>query len=107
MLLLHFHLICLVIVTFTIYLDTVKELQKWQDEAEYWKSQPSICHTTDNGDSEISIELCKAIGKQSVLLPGNKYHSLNFKIDLPIIMEFRAINLTLRSLKVKIQWMIS
>ena len=46
-----------------MYLDTVKELQKWQDEAEHWKSQPTICHTSHNGMGEVSIELCKAIGK--------------------------------------------
>ena len=37
MLLWQFRLICLVIIIFTMYLDTVKELQKWQDEAEQWK----------------------------------------------------------------------
>ena len=43
-----------------MYLDTVKELQKWQDEAEHWKSQPTVSHTSHNGMGEVSIELCQA-----------------------------------------------
>jgi len=52
-----------------MYLDTVKELQKWQDEAERWMSQPTIYHTSDNCMGEVPIELCKAIGK---VPPGSK-----------------------------------
>ena len=42
--------------SFIMYLDTANELQKWQDEAEHWKSQPSICHTTNNGSTSIWIK---------------------------------------------------
>jgi len=46
------------------YLSTYQQsrvLQKWQDEAEHWKSQPTICHTANNSMAEVSIELCKAM----------------------------------------------
>jgi len=58
-----------------MYLDTVKELQKWQDEAEHWKSPPTICHTTNNGMDKVSIELYKAIGK---VPPGSKQSPIKY-----------------------------
>ena len=62
-------------ISFTMYLDTVKELQKWQDEAEHWKSQPTVSHTSHNGMGEVCIELCQAIGK---VTPGSKESPIKF-----------------------------
>ena len=76
----YFYLISLVIITFTMYLDTVEKLQKWEDEAERWKSQPTICHTADNGVGKVSIELCKAIGK---LPTGSKQSPIKFPNQPP------------------------
>ena len=58
-----------------MYLDTVKELQKWQDEAEHWKSQPTVSHTSHNGMGEVCIELCHAIGK---VTPRSKESPIKF-----------------------------
>ena len=62
-------------ISFTMYLDTVKELQKWQDEAEHWKSQPTVSHTSHNGMGEVCIELCHAIGK---VTPRSKESPIKF-----------------------------
>ena len=75
-----FHLISLVIITFTMYLNTVKELQKWQDEAKHWKSQSTICHAANNGMDEVSIELCQAIGKVPT---GSKQSPIKFPNQPP------------------------
>ena len=75
-----------------------------EDEAEHWKSQPTICHTSDNGMGEVSIELCKAIGK---VTPGSKQSPIKFPNQHFFIPRIPGINLTIRSLKGKIQRMIS
>ena len=98
------HVISFPNISFTMYLDTVKELQKWQDEAEHWKSQPTICHTSHNGMGEVSIELCQAIGK---VTPGSKESLIKFPNQPSFIPRIPGVNLIFRSLKEKNPRMIS